>query len=48
MKPSETLFKSLLSEHRLNGFSELEIGDDHLYTGLETPLKVMLLTYRIP
>ncbi|MDH3322180.1 MAG: GTP cyclohydrolase I FolE [Flavobacteriaceae bacterium] len=39
MKPSENLLKSLLKENRLNGFSEHEIGDDHLYTGLETPLR---------
>ncbi|MBR9915603.1 MAG: GTP cyclohydrolase I FolE [Algicola sp.] len=25
--------------HTLNGFSNTEIGDDHLYTGLETPMK---------
>ncbi len=25
--------------HKLNGFSLEDIGDDHLYTGLETPLK---------
>ncbi len=25
--------------HELNGFSTTEIGDDHLYTGLETPMK---------
>ena len=25
--------------HKLNGFSLEEIGDDHLYTGLETPMK---------
>ena len=24
---------------RLNGFSHHDIGDDHLYTGLETPIK---------
>ena len=23
----------------LNGFSDNEIGDDHLFTGLETPMK---------
>jgi len=23
----------------LNGFSHFAIGDDHLYTGLETPIK---------
>ncbi|WP_372754458.1 GTP cyclohydrolase I FolE [Mariniflexile sp.] len=25
--------------HKLNGFSHQDIGDDHLYTGLETPMK---------
>jgi GTP cyclohydrolase I len=25
--------------HTLNGFTSVEIGDDHLYTGLETPMK---------
>ena len=25
--------------HKLNGFSHEEIGDDHLYSGLETPMK---------
>lgn len=27
------------TKHRLNGFSIEDIGDDHLYTGLETPMK---------
>lgn len=26
--------------HQLNGFSIEDIGDDHLYTGLETPMKM--------
>ena len=26
-------------ENTLNGFSDLEIGEDHLFTGLETPMK---------
>ena len=26
-------------ENALNGFSDLEIGEDHLFTGLETPMK---------
>jgi len=25
--------------HKLNGFSYLEIGDDHMFTGLETPMR---------
>lgn len=28
-----------INGHRLNGFSQEEIGDDHLYTSLETPMK---------
>lgn len=39
MKHPETLLNTLLSENQLNNFSDHEIGDDHLYTGLETPLK---------
>ena len=27
------------STNKLNGFSATDIGDDHLYTGLETPMK---------
>lgn len=27
------------NNHQLNGFSVAEIGDDHLYTGLKTPMK---------
>jgi GTP cyclohydrolase I len=27
------------NENLLNGFSNHEIGDDHLFTGLETPMK---------
>lgn len=30
---------NLKTSHKLNGFSSSEIGDDHLYTGLETPMK---------
>ena len=26
-------------ENALNGFSDIEIGEDHLFTGLETPMK---------
>jgi len=39
MKHQETLLNTLLSSNHLNGFTEHEIGDDHLYTGLETPLR---------
>lgn len=28
-----------LNGHNLNGFTIEDIGDDHLYTGLETPMK---------
>ena len=28
-----------INGHKLNGFSIQDIGDDHLYTGLETPMK---------
>lgn len=28
-----------LNGHKLNGFSIEDIGDDHLYTGLQTPMK---------
>jgi GTP cyclohydrolase I len=36
---TQTLLKKHHNGHKLNGFSTDEIGDDHLYTGLETPLK---------
>jgi len=39
MKHQETLLNTLLSSNHLNGFTENEIGDDHLYTGMETPLR---------
>jgi GTP cyclohydrolase I len=39
MKHPETLLNTLLNGNQLNGFTEHEIGDDHLYTGLETPLR---------
>lgn len=32
-------FETQTNGHHLNGFSTAEIGDDHLYTGLETPMK---------
>lgn len=34
---TETL--KIKNGHTLNGFTTSEIGDDHLYTGLETPMK---------
>lgn len=39
MRHQETMLNTLIKENRLNGFSEEEIGDDHFYTGLETPMK---------
>ena len=36
---TETLIKKHNNGHKLNGFSHKEIGDDHLYTGLDTPMK---------
>tara|TARA_R110000868_G_scaffold327938_2_gene588874 strand:+ start:194 stop:874 length:681 start_codon:yes stop_codon:yes gene_type:complete len=34
------MLNTLIKENELNGFSDEEIGDDHIYTGLETPMKV--------
>jgi len=34
---TETISKK--SDHKLNGFSDEDIGDDHLFTGLDTPMK---------
>ena len=39
MKNQESLVTSLLKGNTLNGFNHEEIGDDHLYTGIETPMK---------
>ena len=39
MKQPEITLNTLV-ENTLNGFSEKEIGDDHLYNGLETPMKI--------
>lgn len=39
MKHQETMLNTLIEENGLNGFSEEEIGDDHIYTGLETPMR---------
>ncbi len=36
---TETLEKKITNGHSLNGFTFDEVGDDHLYTGLETPMK---------
>ena len=35
----ETLTVKNKNGHKLNGFSHEDIGDDHLYSGLETPMK---------
>ncbi|WP_276389594.1 GTP cyclohydrolase I FolE [Eudoraea chungangensis] len=40
MKDQNTLIENLLKPNKLlNGFNTEEIGDDHLYTGIETPMK---------
>lgn len=39
MKHQEIMLNTLTKENNLTGFSEEEIGDDHIYTGLETPMK---------
>jgi len=36
---TETLELKTKNGHKLNGFTLEDIGDDHLYTGLETPIK---------
>jgi len=38
MKHQETLLNTPINGNKLNGFSYDEIGDDHLYTGIETPM----------
>lgn len=38
MKHQETLLNFPTNGNKLNGFSFDEIGDDHLYTGIDTPL----------
>ncbi len=39
MKHQETMLNTLTSTNKLNGFSAEEIGDNHISTGLETPMK---------
>ncbi|SEB44213.1 GTP cyclohydrolase I [Tenacibaculum sp. MAR_2009_124] len=39
MKHQETLLNTLLTSNSLNGLSVDEIGEDHLYTGVDTPMK---------
>ncbi len=36
---TEIVLKERETEQKFNGFSFEEIGDDHLYTGIETPMK---------
>ena len=36
---TETIALKKKNNFKLNGFSHEDIGDDHLYTGLETPMK---------
>ncbi|MEQ8220263.1 MAG: GTP cyclohydrolase I FolE [Arenibacter sp.] len=36
---TDTLTLNKKNGHKLNGFTHEDIGDDHLYTGLETPMK---------
>lgn len=36
---TEVVLKEKKTEQKFNGFSFEEIGDDHLYTGIETPMK---------
>ncbi|MFT5752774.1 MAG: GTP cyclohydrolase I [Dokdonia sp.] len=39
MKQQETMLNTPTNNNVLSGLSEEEIGDDHIYTGLETPMK---------
>tara|TARA_R110002050_G_scaffold45001_1_gene106899 strand:- start:38538 stop:39236 length:699 start_codon:yes stop_codon:yes gene_type:complete len=36
---TKTVTPNKINGHKLNGFTLADIGDDHLYTGLDTPLK---------
>ena len=38
-KMNTNTLKAKKNGHKLNGFTIEDIGDDHLYTGLETPMK---------
>jgi GTP cyclohydrolase I len=38
MKNSQNILSPVINGNQLNGFSFDEIGDDHLYTGIETPM----------
>ena len=39
MKLKEIMLNTLIEKRTLNGFTEEEIGDDHISTGLETPMR---------
>jgi len=39
MKHQETMLNTLIKKNVINGYSEEEIGDDHICTGLETPMR---------
>ncbi|GAB5399449.1 MAG: GTP cyclohydrolase I FolE [Aureisphaera sp.] len=39
MKHQETLLNTLINGSGLNGYTDEEIGDDHILTGLETPMR---------
>jgi GTP cyclohydrolase I len=36
---TDVILKEKQTDQKLNGFSFEEVGDDHLFTGLETPMK---------
>ncbi len=38
-KHQEIMLNTLTKESKLNGFTDEEIGNDHIYTGLETPMR---------
>lgn len=39
MKQIETLLATHINKNKLDGFSLEDIGDDHLYTGVDTPMR---------
>lgn len=39
MKELETIFQKHINKNQLDGFTLEDIGDDHLYTGVETPMR---------
>ena len=36
---TDVILKEKQTDQKLKGFSFEEVGDDHLFTGLETPMK---------